>query len=42
MSELEEAAEIAGGSWLATMRDVVLPLLMPTVLVAVHRDPTVR
>ncbi len=32
-AELEEAAEISGGSWLATMRDVVLPLLMPTMVV---------
>ncbi len=32
-TELEEAAEIAGGTWLTTMRTVVVPLLMPTVVV---------
>jgi iron(III) transport system permease protein len=32
-SELEEAAEISGGSWLTTMRTIVVPLLMPTMVV---------
>lgn len=32
-SELEEAAEITGGSWFTTMRTIVVPLLMPTVVV---------
>jgi iron(III) transport system permease protein len=32
-TELEESAEISGGSWFTTMRDVVLPLLMPTMVV---------
>jgi iron(III) transport system permease protein len=31
--ELEEAAEISGGSWFTTMRTIVVPLLMPTMVV---------
>ncbi len=31
-AELEEASRVSGGSWLRTMRKVVMPLLMPTVL----------
>ncbi len=32
-TELEEAAEISGGSWFHSMRTIVVPLLMPTVVV---------
>lgn len=31
--ELEEAARVGGGSWLLTMRKVVVPLIAPTVIV---------
>lgn len=31
--ELEEAAQVSGGNWFTTMRTVVVPLLMPTMLV---------
>jgi iron(III) transport system permease protein len=32
--ELEEASRIAGGSWLQTYRRVVVPLLLPTLIIA--------
>jgi iron(III) transport system permease protein len=32
--ELEEASRIAGGSWLQTYRRVVIPLLLPTIIIA--------
>jgi iron(III) transport system permease protein len=32
-TELEEAAEVSGGNWLSTMRSIVVPLILPTVVV---------
>jgi iron(III) transport system permease protein len=33
-AELEEASSVAGGQWLATIRNIVLPLLMPSLVAA--------
>jgi iron(III) transport system permease protein len=32
-AELEESSEVSGASWFTTMRTIVVPLLMPTMVV---------